>query len=59
MIDSTSKKNFIYQKKYIYYKGTFNEQLIDIGVNQRSLNKKEIQLNLCSIFSVFIFNELY
>ena len=35
MIDSTSKKNFIYQKKYIYYKGTFNEQLIDIEVNQR------------------------
>ena len=27
--------------------------------NQGGLNKKEIQLNLCNIFSIFIFNELY
>ena len=26
---------------------------------QGGLNKKEIQLNLCNIFSIFIFNELY
>ena len=29
------------------------------GLNQGGLNKKEIQLNLCNIFSIFIFNELY
>ena len=27
--------------------------------NQGELNKKEIQLNLCKIFTIFIFNELY
>ena len=27
--------------------------------NQEGLNKKEIQLNLRSIFSIFIFNEVY
>ena len=28
-------------------------------LEQRGLNKKEIQLNLCYIFSILIFNELY
>ena len=28
-------------------------------LNKGGLNKKEIQLNLCNIFSIFIFNELY
>ena len=28
-------------------------------IDQGGLNKKEIQLNLCNIFSIFIFNELY
>ena len=27
--------------------------------DQGGLNKKEIQLNFCNIFSIFIFNELY
>ena len=27
--------------------------------NQGGLNKKEIQINLCNIFSIFIINELY
>ena len=26
---------------------------------QEGLNKKEIQLNICNTFSIFIFNELY
>ena len=26
---------------------------------QEGLNKKEIQLNLCNIFAIFIVNELY
>ena len=32
---------------------------VEITENQGGLNKKEIQLNLCNIFSIFIFNELY
>ena len=31
----------------------------DIRFNQGGLNEKEIQLNLCNIFSILIFNELY
>ena len=29
------------------------------GFDQEGLNKKEIQLNFCNKFSIFIFNELY
>ena len=28
-------------------------------INQEGLNKKEIELNLCNAFSIFIFDELY
>ena len=31
----------------------------NVRVNQGGFTKKEIQLNFCSIFSSFIFNELY
>ena len=31
----------------------------NINIDQGGLNKKEIQLNLCNIISIFIFNELY
>ena len=29
------------------------------SLNQGGLNKKEIQLNLCNMFSILIFNEFY
>ena len=29
------------------------------NIDQGGLNKKEIRLNLCTIFSVFVFNEFY
>ena len=33
--------------------------LYDCTFNQGGLTKKNIELNLCNIFSIFIFNELY
>ena len=44
----------IYLLKKIF--SAFSESLI---FGQGGLNKKEIQLNICNIFSIFIFNELY
>ena len=32
---------------------------LEISWNQGGLNKKEIQLNLCKIYSIFISNDLY
>ena len=36
-----------------------NQKNLKLTENQGDLNKKEIQLNLCNIFSIFVFNELY
>ena len=33
--------------------------MLVISTVQGGLNKKEIQLNLCNVFSIFIFNDLY
>ena len=53
----------VMEKLDCYLKFSLFSQLIFkylIVVNdQEGLNKKEIQLNLCNIFSIFIFNELY
>ena len=39
---------------------TIENKLITINHQiQRGLNKKEIYLNLCKIFSILIFNEFY
>ena len=37
----------------------FLEVSAHVLLKQGGLNKKKIQLNLCNIFSIFIFNELY
>ena len=37
----------------------FEKTFISLCSIQGGLSKKEIQLNLCNIFSIFIFNELY
>ena len=56
---------FCTQIKLLTRKTALKVSLIQIfeirytGSSQRGLNKKEIQLNLCNIFSIFIFNELY
>ena len=33
--------------------------MVFVNLIQRGLNKKEIQLNLCNIFSFLIFNEFH
>ena len=40
-----------------YYNTDDNTQLPNF--NQVDLNKKEIQLNLCNIFSILVCNKLY
>ena len=63
-----SKDIDLYLTKYdqLFFLGNFNAGVEDSSVqnfcssfNQGGLNKKEIQLNLCNIFSIFMFNELY
>ena len=48
---------------WIQYKIHWNTRLAASDVfhmfTQGGLNKKEIQINLCNTFSIFIFNELY
>ena len=48
-IVSAPKENFYIQ----------NPKKLKLTENQGDLNKKEMQLNLCNIFSIFVFNELY
>ena len=52
-------KNF-YGKMWVGFSLNTGLHLVaEVSFYQGGLNKKEIQLNLYNIFSIFIFNELY
>ena len=48
--------NYIFSAKFLHRS---DRSLNFHWLIQRGLNKKEIQLNLSNIFSIYIFNELY
>ena len=55
---------YFYIKTLLYTFWLFVFKIVSISLNQGDLNqgglnKKEIQLNLCDIFSILMFNELY
>ena len=59
-IKSTRISSSLLQKNKRLLKVRYDKNVrVEITENQGGLNKKEIQLNLCNIFSIFIFNELY